>query len=445
MKPHRRPFHALALGFLAAVGPSSTARAQTVAAQPQPVLDATARQQIVDRFAEAMRNRYVFPERGEKVAAKILSASQAGAYDAARSPGQLAQRLSADASEETHDKHLMVFAVGAPPVGEPGRSMPAAEAGVVRADMLPNGAGYLEIVAFPPLPTFKPVIDRVMSSLSGRRVLIIDVRRNGGGDPHSVAYLVSFLIPPDRPVNDMLFRVEKTREMKRESFRSVPTPVSLRNVRVYVLTSQATFSGGEEFAYDMQAMKRATLIGQTTGGGANPAGPVDLGHGIVAVVPGGRPENPYTKTNWEGVGVRPDVAVPADEALSVALTRIGLKPVADISAVSARRTFNPRTAQLPGSDTALRDLVTRIANGTAAEGKLDPRFASMVKPHLPALRAQLEVLGDLQAVEFWRPAPAGGDEYKLTFAKGRRKMIIDLGKDGVITGFAPPIPLGPEE
>jgi C-terminal processing protease CtpA/Prc len=87
---------------------------------------------------------------------------------------------------------------------------------------------------------------------------------------------------------------------------------------VYVLTSARTFSGGEECAYDFQTQKRATLVGETTGGGANPGGPVSLGNGFLAFIPTGRAINPLTKTNWEHVGVKPDVAVPAAEALKTA-------------------------------------------------------------------------------------------------------------------------------
>jgi len=87
---------------------------------------------------------------------------------------------------------------------------------------------------------------------------------------------------------------------------------------VYVLTSSRTFSGAEEFAYDLQTQKRATIVGETTGGGANPGGPVRLPYDLTLFVPTGRAINPVTKTNWEGVGVKPDVAVSADSALDVA-------------------------------------------------------------------------------------------------------------------------------
>jgi C-terminal processing protease CtpA/Prc len=87
---------------------------------------------------------------------------------------------------------------------------------------------------------------------------------------------------------------------------------------VYVLTSGETFSGGEEFSYDLQNLKRAKLVGETTGGGANPGGPARVAEHFALFVPSGRAISPITKTNWEGVGVKPDVATPAAQALDVA-------------------------------------------------------------------------------------------------------------------------------
>ncbi|HSR65274.1 MAG TPA: S41 family peptidase, partial [Xanthomonadaceae bacterium] len=87
---------------------------------------------------------------------------------------------------------------------------------------------------------------------------------------------------------------------------------------VYVLTSRRTFSGGEEAAYDLQTQKRATLVGETTGGGANPGEGYALAHGFAAFIPNGRSINPVTHANWEHTGVRPDIAVPAAEAQTAA-------------------------------------------------------------------------------------------------------------------------------
>lgn len=419
--------------------------AQTATPAPAPAFDTAARREVVEQFARAMRERYIFPDLAEQVAARATTALASGSYDDTKSAAELARRLSADAAALTHDKHLTVFSMREPRNDGPPRQMPVAEAGVVRADTLAGGVGYVEVVGFPPLAFFKGVIDRAMTSLSGSRALIIDVRRNGGGDPESVAYLVSFLIPPDRAINDIVSRVEKTTDTTRRSFRSVRTPVPFFDLPVYVLTSHATFSGGEEFAYDIQALKRGTLIGETTGGGANPVGGVDIGHGVIALIPFGRAENPITKTNWEGVGVRPDVSVAADSALGVALTKAGSKPIADIATASTKRLFSPRTTPLPGSGAAVRKLIDAIAGGTTIEDIVAPQFASVIQPQLPRNRAEIASLGKLLSIDFWRVASFGGDEYKLRFANGQRKTVLAVDKDGRIVGMLPLAPLDPGE
>jgi C-terminal processing protease CtpA/Prc len=90
------------------------------------------------------------------------------------------------------------------------------------------------------------------------------------------------------------------------------------NKDVYVLTSKRTFSGAEEFTYNLKNLKRAIIVGETTGGGAHPGGGFRLNEHFGMFVPTGRAINPITKTNWEGTGVTPDVAVPADQALLTA-------------------------------------------------------------------------------------------------------------------------------
>src|SRR6185437_14342657 len=127
------------------------------------------------------------------------------------------------------------------------------------------------------------------------------------------ALLLSYFFAENdgRHLNDIYWHKDGTTDQ----FWTVPVAGSRFLGPVYVLTSARTFSGGEECAYDFQTQKRATLVGETTGGGANPGGMVPLGGGLAAFVPTGKAINPVTKTNWEHVGVKPDIAVPAADAL----------------------------------------------------------------------------------------------------------------------------------
>lgn len=263
-------------------------------------MDSGARQAVVEKLAQSMRDQYVFPEVGEQASVALKVAFARGDYNALSDPAALAARLTTDLAAVAHDKHLRVISqASAPPPGPGGPPPFRDEAGIVRADKLANDIGYIEISGFPPPPVFKPVLDRALAQLRGSRALIIDARRNGGGVPKSVAYLVSYLLPPGQPVTIIEFinRTPGTREFKRDRTTTSQTAFSFAGVPIYVLTSKATFSGGEEFVYDLKTMKRATLVGEVTGGGANPVGPVNLGYDLMVTMPGGRPESPITKAN----------------------------------------------------------------------------------------------------------------------------------------------------
>jgi hypothetical protein len=439
-----RPRVLVFLGLLACPL-SATAIAQQPASAPAPAvapantIDSTVRREIVAKLSEALRNNYIFPEVAEKAADKINSALDAGAYDSLSDPGTFAARLSSDVAAVAHDKHLSVNSMSAPPVPPAGgrRDMPRAEAGVTRADKLPGGVGYIEVIGFPPLPAFKPTVDKAMSALKGSRALIIDDRRNGGGSPDSVSYLVSFLVAPKKAIdiNDIVSRVPKTSDLKRERFSSQPTPVSFAGVPVYVLTSKNTFSGGEELAYDVQTHRLGKIVGEVTGGGANPTGPIDLGHGFQALIPFGRAENPITNTNWEGRGVQPDITVPADDALEAALTRLGRKPAPTIAAASLKQVFAPRSTPLPGSEAIARQFITGLVSGNPDYAAMTPEFANFNREHLPTLRQTLLLpLGELRSIKFEDVGPMGGDEYRASFSNGAIIVAISLDSEGKVQG-----------
>ena len=153
-----------------------------------------------------------------------------------------------------------------------------------------------------------------MTFLQNTDALIIDLRRNGGGDPASVQYLCSYLFNDRVHLNDISIRGQGKQE-----FWTVKVPGSkLADKPVYVLTSKRTGSGAEECAYDLQSLHRATVVGESTWGGANPGERIRLNDHFYAFIPNGQAMNPYTHKNWEGTGVQPDVAVAAADALKVA-------------------------------------------------------------------------------------------------------------------------------
>ena len=412
---------------------------------PATTIDSSVRHDVVAKLSDALRDNYVFPDVGQKAAEKITASLAAGEYDKLSDPRAFAARLSDDIAAIAHDKHLRIESMGGPrPPRGPGGAMPRSEAGIVRADKLAGGVGYIEVIGFPPLPAFKPAVDKAMLALKGSRALIIDERRNGGGSPDGVGYLVSFLVPPNRSIeiNDIVSRVPKTHDFKREKHSSQPTPVSFAKIPVYVLTSKNTFSGGEEFAYDVQTHKLGKIVGEVTGGGANPTGPVDLGHGLRASIPFGRAENPITKTNWEGRGVQPDVSVPAQDALRTALTRSGQKPATDIASASLKQVFAPRSTPLPETEAAARQFIAGLASGNPDDASMTPEFAKFNREQLPMTRGIFAPLGQLRSIKF-EDVGMMGDEYRASFAKGAMIVAIVLNSEGKVAGaMMRPAPAG---
>jgi hypothetical protein len=427
--PMRKAFVAAALIALLA---ASAASAQ-VPSPPAP-LDAATRQAVVTGLAAALRNLYVFPEVGDRAAAKVEAQAKAGAYDGLADPRAFADLLTADLAGVAHDKHLRVMVPGGPPPEGRGPP-PRAEAGVVRADLLAGDIGYLEVSGFPPKAAFKPAIDRAMAALAGTRALIIDLRRNGGGAPDGVNYLVSFFVDPAKPmhVNDIVNRTPNTQTFQTTTFWSVATPTGYLNKPVYVLTGARTFSGGEGFAYDMKTHKLGVLVGETTGGGANPGGVVPLPDGLGVFVPRGRSQSPITGTNWEGVGVAPDLAVPAATALHVALQKLGdASEATDIDALSKTSLFQPRAVARSNSEPALRQFVTALSRGAPDYGNLGRHMSPNYVAHLPDLKASLDKLGTLQSLTFSGVGAAGADIYRAACAGGEAEIRIALGDDGAV-------------
>ncbi|GAB2508959.1 S41 family peptidase [Lysobacter humi (ex Lee et al. 2017)] len=299
------------------------------APDPRPVT-AAQRQAVIATLDTQLQSHYVFPDVARNLAAELRKREAAGAYASAKDTRAFAEALSKDMRELGRDGH---FDVNFDPEfrQRPGgpRQPPSLEEveegraavsrygyGLDNLARLPGNVGYLELRGFGPTELVGEALTAAMTVLAGTDALIIDLRRNGGGEPSTVAHLMSHFFPLGdvRHLNDIYTRPD-------DSTRQYWTDPSVRlrySKPVYVLTSARTFSGGEEFAYDMQTQKRGVIVGETTGGGANPGDPYSLGEGFVAFIPNGRAINPITKTNWEHVGVKPDIAVAAADARKVA-------------------------------------------------------------------------------------------------------------------------------
>ena len=398
-------------------------------------LDDAARSAVIAKTVDALRNRYTFPDTGEKAAAKLETQLASGAYKELTTPRAFADTLSADLYEVTKDKHLRVNAPGpaGPAAGTPPAPPPRSDAGVVRADKLQGDIGYIEVIGFPPVDAFKPAIERAMAPLAGSKAIILDLRRNNGGSAEGDSYLGSFFCDPSKTValNNIVWRTPNTTQFTTQNFPAAKTATSLFGKPLYVLISGRTFSGGEAVAYDLQVLKLATFVGETTGGGANPGGTLPLGSQLAIFVPNGRAENPITHSNWEGVGVKPDIAVPAADALKVALEKLGQNPSSgDIAVLSQTQVFAPRTTAQPGTEAAVRRSIDELAHNQPNYEKMSPNMAQVTRNQLPGLNKLVTDLGELKSVTFREVGPAGQDVYDVVFANGAVMWSIVLDDQG---------------
>jgi hypothetical protein len=300
---------------------------------PDTTIDAATRSRVIDGVLQRVQEGYVFPDKATEMTKAVRQRARRGEYDRIVSAEALADSLTAHLQSVTHDRHLHVVyrsqgVPDEPPAADPtgderrerlefGRQV---NYGLERAERLAGNVGYLEIRSFAfDAEMVDSALAAAMNFLANTQALIIDVRRNGGGDPKMVAAVCSYLMRPKTLVNKFYWRPLK----RWDEFRtgSVSGRYYGTTKPVYVLTSDETFSGAEEFAYDIQTQKRGEVVGDTTGGGAHPGGMRRVTDNFGVWVPSGRAVNPVTGTNWEGVGVRPDVPVETKDALRTAHLR----------------------------------------------------------------------------------------------------------------------------
>ena len=318
------------LALICALMLSLSALAYAQPEQPDLTIDAATRTQVIDTILKRLNDSYVFPDTAKKMEESIRDRVTKKEYDQITSAKQFAMTLTNDLQAVSKDKHLRVrYSHQSIPERGPRREPTADEIqqrrreltwlnhGFGKVERLRGNLGYLEFFNFQDEELGADTVAAAMNFINGTDALIIDMRNNGGGNPAMVALVCSYLFGPE-PVhlNDLYWR-EGNRTDEFWTRKEVPGKRYL-DKDVYVLTSKRTFSGAEEFSYNLKNLKRATIIGETTGGGAHPGGGFRISEHFQMFVPTGRAISPITKTNWEGTGVTPDVSVPAEQALVTA-------------------------------------------------------------------------------------------------------------------------------
>lgn len=298
-------------------------------------LNSTEKESAVSTISKLMFDNYIFPEVSKEMEKYIKSRLNAGDYNSISDPQMFAEELTKDLQSVSKDKHIRVqynpdqikrmkennYNNGEEDNGAPSpefiQMLKDENYSFRKVERLSGNIGYIDFRNFGPGDLIRDKVAEVMGFVEDCNALIFDMRFNGGGDPTGIQVITSYLFG-EEPVhlNDLYFRPRDTTEqywtLKDIKGKRMP------DVPVYILTSSFTFSGAEEFTYNLKNLKRATVIGETTGGGAHPGGMNIADDNFIVFVPVGRAINPITKTNWEGTGVTPDIEINSTKALTKA-------------------------------------------------------------------------------------------------------------------------------
>jgi hypothetical protein len=302
---------------------------EVLSAQDLPML---IKQQVVDSLSKALVKNYIFPDTAERMGVYIENRLKGGDYDKIMTGSAFAQVLTTDIRSIYNDAHLSVSFdpkmqqdLADTTTGnraEKRRQNLAEYArqnfGFKKLEILDGNIGYILFDRFYGFnDSAKQVVNTAFSFLKNTQALIIDLRSNGGGSPDMEKYICSFLLPPGTQLSSSY---ERRNHHTETAFTYPPSiAVSFVGRPVYILVNRRTFSAAEAFCYDLQVMHRATIIGETTGGGAHLVEADPLSNGFIGQIPYAREISPVTGINWEAVGVQPDIHIHADSSLDAAI------------------------------------------------------------------------------------------------------------------------------
>ena len=298
--------------------------AQTGLAQQStnPRIDDAERAAVIDHLGEKLTAGYVLPDAMPKIVQALRTAQQNGQFGDAPTAQEFLDAVNRTLFAASHDKHLKLYydpVRTTVPAGSGAEPRDRFNYGFTKIERLRGNVGYLEILNFLPLPDrAAETVRDCMGALAGFDAIILDLRKNGGGNTPMMALVASYLFGP-QPMHLSNLHWHDTNTTF-EVWTSPQAPGRHSPDKpVYILTSASTFSAAEDFVYSLQKLGRAIVIGERTAGGAHSGrGLQRLSPNFTAFIPVGRSLNPLTNTNWEGVGIEPDITTTSDQALNVA-------------------------------------------------------------------------------------------------------------------------------
>lgn len=284
-------------------------------------VDLSTRRSVVDTVAAQVERYYVDADTGRLIATRVRDRARAGTYDSITDPLRLGEALTRDLRSINGDLHLSVRYTAAAARGAPPSVLAFADRSqhyaLGRVDVLPGNIGYMELTGFSGDAGAREIIVAALKYLEPTSAIIFDMRRNRGGSASLVNFLISHFTGPDTLASVVVKNRGSVRGNTRYTLASVPGP-RRTDVPVFVLTSRGTGSAGEDFAFVMKNLKRATVVGDRTAGAGHNVTNIPSGAGFVTGISITRVSDPRTGEEWERVGVQPTVKTDAASALDVA-------------------------------------------------------------------------------------------------------------------------------
>jgi C-terminal processing protease CtpA/Prc len=296
------------------------------------------KEQIIENIIAELNDGYIFPETAHRIEKYIRENQHNQIYNYISNPTEFASILTKHLSYISNDKHLFVdfykdiisdgkgdyFKMTTEELELKNRKDISENFGFNKIKILKGNIGYIELKRFINTGNAPKFAASAFDFVADTKALIIDIRNNEGGSPYMVQLLCSYLLEESQVhLNSIYWRKRQTTD----EFYTLNHLEGKRylNKDVFILTSEKTFSAAEEFAYNLQALKRAIIVGEATAGGAHPGDFVKLTDHFGMFLPGRQSVNPITKTNWEGSGVIPDISCPEKDALKTSRKIINKK------------------------------------------------------------------------------------------------------------------------
>jgi hypothetical protein len=296
--------------------------------EPDRPITAAERAQVVDALTAALVHDYVFADKAAAIDRALHGRLKRGEYGKVATVQAFVKTVTEDMAAIAHDKHLAIEYSERPiePFDDhPSPGLEAEEAaeqrylnhGVFEVRRMKFNIGYLNFNIFGRPAGAGDKLAAAMVLLHDTQSLIVDLRECRGGDTDTVTLAESYLLPANTHILDLHTRATNVTEHAIAK-ATLAGPRYDADKPVFVLIGEGTRSGCEAFAYAMQSHKRATVIGGHSAGAAYFGGPRRLTEHFMAFIPIGRPIDPITRGDWEGVGVIPAVAAAPGKALDVA-------------------------------------------------------------------------------------------------------------------------------